>query len=632
MLCCFFVLYLLLTFIYTPSVAYVADSHRASSQAAYRYAIIVDAGSSGSRLFVYCIPLIESTTRSLPSVTLCTDDKGEPLTKKVNPGLSSFSSDPSSSGVYISSLVSIAAKHIPKKYHSVTPIYILATAGMRLLSESQQSDIWNAVREAIKNDFDFKFEESWMQTVSGYYEALYGWITVNYLLDNFVDPPKPSVGMLDMGGASMQIAYEVPSEAQVLEDHIMRFTIGGKNTYNVYVMTFLGYGTHAAKSRYKLFLLHNAMEYSPYSSILKSRFRPSTGYTKPPKLPELGVQLLYTTSGKEKFILTDPCLQSGLEDVLTSQDRVFSRTLSTGGTNSPIITFIGAGNLTQCLAYQKFLLQKHKPCRIEPCSMNGVHQPPVDFEGTQFYAMSEYWYTSSDLGTAPADVYSFDSFYNSTENMCKKPWIDALFEYRTQNVDPFNIVNKQAVCFKASWIMNVLHTGFGFSQSYSNVHPIDSLSGIEVQWSLGALVYYMQLPEFQALLSQEPVDAQIGFSDSQKVAVIILFLAFGCPTAVGYCVYRKRRRQQFSPGGCLGGSFCPPIFTRSKCFWRSPKVVTSGVTTGGCKNNPRAAGNNYHYSMIPSPSAVLNFRTSNSLPSFQIIQANDNKCSGHGTI
>uniref|UniRef100_A0A5K3EUY5 Apyrase n=1 Tax=Mesocestoides corti TaxID=53468 RepID=A0A5K3EUY5_MESCO len=248
MLCCFFVLYLLLTFIYTPSVAYVADSHRASSQAAYRYAIIVDAGSSGSRLFVYCIPLIESTTRSLPSVTLCTDDKGEPLTKKVNPGLSSFSSDPSSSGVYISSLVSIAAKHIPKKYHSVTPIYILATAGMRLLSESQQSDIWNAVREAIKNDFDFKFEESWMQTVSGYYEALYGWITVNYLLDNFVDPPKPSVGMLDMGGASMQIAYEVPSEAQVLEDHIMRFTIGGKNTYNVYVMTFLGYGTHAAKS------------------------------------------------------------------------------------------------------------------------------------------------------------------------------------------------------------------------------------------------------------------------------------------------------------------------------------------------------------------------------------------------
>ncbi|VDO01343.1 unnamed protein product [Rodentolepis nana] len=40
--------------------------------------------------------------------------------------------------------------------------------------------------------------------------------------------------------------------------------------------------------------------------------------------------------------------------------------------------------------------------------------------------------------------------------------------------------------------MNVLHSGFGFSQNYNNLHPIDKLAEIEVQWSLGAFIYHMQ--------------------------------------------------------------------------------------------------------------------------------------------
>ncbi|KAM7536841.1 hypothetical protein Aperf_G00000084096 [Anoplocephala perfoliata] len=54
-----------------------------------------------------------------------------------------------------------------------------------------------------------------------------------------------------MGGASMQIAYEVPPDLSPPKDLILPFTIGGSRTYNVCVMTFLGYGIHAAKSRAK---------------------------------------------------------------------------------------------------------------------------------------------------------------------------------------------------------------------------------------------------------------------------------------------------------------------------------------------------------------------------------------------
>uniref|UniRef100_A0A0R3TXX2 Ectonucleoside triphosphate diphosphohydrolase 5 n=1 Tax=Rodentolepis nana TaxID=102285 RepID=A0A0R3TXX2_RODNA len=423
--------------------AAVNGSNVVSSQES-RYTIIVDAGSSGSRLFVYCIPARKVGDDPLPTITLCLDAEGNPLTKKVKPGLSSFSSDPSSVQSYIHGLLSFAAKNIPKQYHSITPVYILATAGMRFLSQSDQDAIWSYVQSTVKREFHFNFENSWAQTVTGFYEALYGWITVNYLLGNFAEPLKPTVGMLDMGGASMQIAYEVPPELNPPEDLILPFTIGGTRTHNVYVMTFLGYGTQAAKSRYKLALLHNAMEYSQYSGLLKHRFRPSTGYVKIPKLDNHTVELHYTTTGEEKFILSDPCLQPGLEDRLDRNDLTLSRTiLATGNSSSPTIAFVGTGNLTLCIEYQKSLLEKQKPCKLHPCSMNGIHQPAVEFEGTSFYAMSEYWYTSSDLGTSGlSNIYAFEKFSSNALHMCRTPWQSSLTEYLKKNVDPSAIANK----------------------------------------------------------------------------------------------------------------------------------------------------------------------------------------------
>ena len=107
-------------------------------------------------------------------------------------------------------------------------------------------------------------------------------------------------------------------------------------------------------------------------------------------------------------------LQPGLEDTLNARDMVISRTLSaTGDSSSPIITYLGTGDLPLCVNYQKSLLQKHKPCRLDPCSMNGIHQPKVDLVTTQFYAMSEYWYTYSDLGITLSFAYDFDNFYTS---------------------------------------------------------------------------------------------------------------------------------------------------------------------------------------------------------------------------
>ncbi|VDM30456.1 unnamed protein product [Hydatigera taeniaeformis] len=622
-----------------------------------RYAIVVDAGSSGSRLFVYCIPFHNDGDDTLTSITLCLDDQKKPLTKKVTPGLSSFASDPPAAQLYVTNLLSFAAQNIPKRFHPITPVYILATAGMRLLTDGQQDDIWIVVRKTVKSEFNFKFDDSWAQTVSGYFEALFGWITVNYLLGNFADPSHQTAGMLDMGGASMQIAYEVPSEMHPPKDLILPFTIGSKHTYNVYVMTFLGYGTHATKSRssgglydeklvtlfqyrilpyrYKSSLLHNAMEYSQFSSLLKLRYRPSTGYIRPPKLANLTIYLHYTTSGQEKFIFLDPCLQPGLEDTLNPRDLSLSRTLlATGNSSTHTITFLGTGDLSLCIAYQKALLQRHKPCRLDPCSMNGIHQPPVNFEGIQFYAMSEYWYTSSDLRTGFSKPYDFNTF-NASASVSSihllpfsHPFVVAfrpiMFPLRRVLQ---NCLSPRAVCFKASWIINVLHSGFGFPLTYANLHPIEKLSGIEVQWSLGAFIYYAQLPEFELLLAKEP-DPVVGFTHRQTTAFLLLLFFFACLSISAYCIYCRRRRQRFDFVGNHSAPRCTTaLLLPFKQFWRSPKLVNNGVVPGVAGSGSgiggggkRVPASNYQYVMISSPSLHVNFRPSNSLPSFENFQ------------
>lgn len=56
----------------------------------------------------------------------------------------------------------------------------------------------------------------------------------------------------------------------------------------------------------------------------------------------------------------------------------------------------GTGNIQQCMESLKPLLHADKQCSVDPCSINGVHQPPIPVKST-FYGISEYWYSTFDV-------------------------------------------------------------------------------------------------------------------------------------------------------------------------------------------------------------------------------------------
>ncbi|NWR42030.1 ENTP4 diphosphohydrolase, partial [Regulus satrapa] len=258
------------------------------------YGIVVDCGSSGSRVFVYCWPRHNGNPKDLLDIQQMRDSSRKPVVMKIKPGISEFASSPDKVSDYISPLLSFAAEHVPRSKHKETPLYILCTAGMRILPESQQKAILEDLLTDIPVHFDFLFSDSHAEVISGKQEGVYAWIGINFVLGRFehtddedeavveVQVPgsehhdpifrKRTVGILDMGGVSTQIAYEVPPSVSLASPHqeevaknfLAEFNLGcdahqTEHVYRVYVATFLGFGGNAARRRYEESLFSSSL-------------------------------------------------------------------------------------------------------------------------------------------------------------------------------------------------------------------------------------------------------------------------------------------------------------------------------------------------------------------------------------
>eukprot|EP01012_Entosiphon_sulcatum_P009808 TRINITY_DN1562_c0_g1_i2.p1 TRINITY_DN1562_c0_g1~~TRINITY_DN1562_c0_g1_i2.p1 ORF type:complete len:466 (-),score=62.89 TRINITY_DN1562_c0_g1_i2:191-1588(-) len=283
------------------------------------YGLVMDAGSSGTRIYVYTW-LQRTNYRQFPDVNSA--PIGQPQwSKKKTPGISAFASNTTGLIDYFTDLISFATDHIPIEVQKSTPLYLKATAGMRLLTEEEIASILSVVRTVLgETVFSFKSAE----VISGEEEGVFGWLTVNSLLHN-LDSVSKTVGAVDMGGASMQVTF-VSTErplSNYFDLHV------ATSTYPLYTHSYLTFGNDQAAARLYDVLVGNNDE------------------------------------GQ------NPCFFGGFNKNFTS-------------TSGRQVNLTGTADYNNCKTETKNLLELNVYCPARPCAINGIYQPAIPNNMTMY--------------------------------------------------------------------------------------------------------------------------------------------------------------------------------------------------------------------------------------------------------
>lgn len=240
----------------------------------FSHIIIIDAGSSGCRAHVYKYGKLGDING--PLYILPKHD-----THKIKPGLSTFAKNPSGVGAFLTPLIDFLKTQIEKEDWEVTPIFLKATAGLRLLPPYESQAILTSVQSFLldKNSSPFYFRPNWASIISGNEEGGYAWISYNYL-KKIIDPHKrimksststenpysnaiqiasDAYTVIEMGGASIQVSQLIPSleEYEKLPaNYRFSFEVEG-DFYHLYTHSYLGYGGDQAYEHFIKMILLN---------------------------------------------------------------------------------------------------------------------------------------------------------------------------------------------------------------------------------------------------------------------------------------------------------------------------------------------------------------------------------------
>lgn len=220
------------------------------------HVIILDAGSSGTRVHVY--DYVE-VTGNVPTLDLNTAPR---QTMKIKPGLSAVAEQfaSMSQGMMdrevqenLAPLISFAEKFVPEKLRFRTAIVLKATAGLRSVDQDLRDRVIDSVRLALRRS-GFLFEDRWARVIPGVEEGGLAWVTANYLSGVLTSSSVGETqGVVEMGGGSTQVTFSVEDSVYNSLDPTVRFLFRDMrgHEHKVYALSYIGYGQDYALRRYR---------------------------------------------------------------------------------------------------------------------------------------------------------------------------------------------------------------------------------------------------------------------------------------------------------------------------------------------------------------------------------------------
>lgn len=188
--------------------------------------IIVDAGSSGSRLHLFAYD--EDENKDPVNIQELFDNK-------VQPGFADLQVSQVDS--YLESLMAGAPS-------DNIDVHFYATAGMRLLPDDKQQELYNQAHTWFTEQGKWNLSEA--RTISGNEEGVFGWLAVyNSIPNNSFELP----GFIEIGGASTQVVFPVSNYKGINHDNIVTVNINGRRL-NLFAHSFLGMGANAITNKF----------------------------------------------------------------------------------------------------------------------------------------------------------------------------------------------------------------------------------------------------------------------------------------------------------------------------------------------------------------------------------------------
>ncbi|XP_053138140.1 ectonucleoside triphosphate diphosphohydrolase 8 [Hemicordylus capensis] len=477
-------LLLLSIFTLVALILSVVGIHNVSLASGNKYGLVFDAGSSHTSLFVYQWPADKENNTGVVSQTFSCHVNGS--------GISSYADNPPKAGSSLRECLDAAMTVIPSERQRESPAYLGATAGMRLLRQSNETAALQVLEEVGKAIQQYPVSFRGARIITGQEEGAYGWITINYLLSSFIEysaqardwihPASAGIlGALDLGGASTQISF-VPAS---LIANATRFRLYGFN-YSIYTHSYLCYGQNQAL-RQVLQLIINST---------------TTSHFQHPCYPINYTDVITTAS-----IYDSPC---------ASPPHLGSSTASRN------VTLVGTGNATLCRETVQKIFNFSNCSHNESCGFNGVYQPQVN---GKFLAFSAYFYTFSFLNLT--ETHPLDKVEKTIQEFCAKTWDELKSSYPKQNEDRL-----RNYCASANYILTLLLYGYGFSSStWENIAFRMQAANSDIGWTLGYMLNLTNMipsEDPRPLKGHEPAvwAASIFFIAATLLTGFILFAVF----------------------------------------------------------------------------------------------------------
>ncbi|XP_051788265.1 ectonucleoside triphosphate diphosphohydrolase 8-like isoform X1 [Erpetoichthys calabaricus] len=410
----------------------------------YKYGMVFDAGSTHTALFLYKWQGDKQNSTGLVTQVMVCDVDG--------PGISSYANNPPAAGQSLKVCLDTAAAAVPRENQREAPVYLGATAGMRLLNITSPSQSDQVLAEVAKFIQLYPFDFRGARIISGDEEGAYGWVTINYLLQSFIKctfegkwklpTSAKTLGAMDLGGASTQLTF-TPAVPIKDKNYESNFTLYG-NKYNVYTHSYLCYGKEQAMKKVQANLIQQ--QSSSLSNPIDHPCYP-TGYQ------------LNTTLGA---IFNSPCVSySGSANLNT------------------LVNFTGTGNASKCQEIIRGIFNFTACGSKTDCTFDGVYQPPIS---GSFFAFSAFFYTFDILKLTPKASLSVT--LDTISKFCQKPWTQLKAEYPTEKEDRL-----RDYCASGYYITTLLVDGYKFnSTSWDNIQFQKKADDMDIGWTLGYML------------------------------------------------------------------------------------------------------------------------------------------------